>query len=331
MHAAQTEHAGSFIIGIMITHTSHSYPAAPFRKYLSFKLLILFLLFLAVDPTAAHSQVAINTTGAQPNTSAMLDISSTARGILIPRMTKAQRDAISVPAEGLMIYQTNDESGYYYFSTTAFPIGWKKVADGSETKLYAGNNMRVTGSGTTASPYQVHAGSHYIGELYGGGVVFYVYDGGQHGLIAALADQSPSSTWDNGNPVAKITGVMYDGLNYANGGGLNGGNMNTALVVAGLIGDNVTGNFAARYCADYYCVDNSDVYLYYGDWYLPSIFELQLMYQQKAVLGIADGIYWSSNEATDPYQAWVTDFSGYGYYYTMLKYQSAKVRAIRAF
>ncbi len=75
------------------------------------------LFFMAIAMMAGFSlsaQVAINTDGSNPNSSAMLDVKSTDKGFLPPRMTSAQRDAISAPADGLIIFNTN--SGYlnYY-------------------------------------------------------------------------------------------------------------------------------------------------------------------------------------------------------------------------
>jgi uncharacterized protein (TIGR02145 family) len=46
----------------------------------------------------------------------MLDISSTTKGLLIPRMTQAQRTAITTPAAGLLVYQTDNTAGYYYYT-----------------------------------------------------------------------------------------------------------------------------------------------------------------------------------------------------------------------
>src|SRR5947207_15378134 len=51
-----------------------------------------------------------------PNASSLLDVTSTSKGVLIPRMTKTQRDAIASPATGLMIFQTNNTPGFYYYS-----------------------------------------------------------------------------------------------------------------------------------------------------------------------------------------------------------------------
>ncbi len=57
--------------------------------------------------------VSVNGSGAAPDTSAMLDIQSTAKGILIPRMTSAQRTGIAMPATGLLVYDTNSASFWY--------------------------------------------------------------------------------------------------------------------------------------------------------------------------------------------------------------------------
>ena len=61
----------------------------------------------------SYAQVGINTN--TPDGSSALDIESTTGGILIPRLTEKQRDAITTPATGLMIYQTNQISGFYFY------------------------------------------------------------------------------------------------------------------------------------------------------------------------------------------------------------------------
>ena len=60
------------------------------------------------------SQVGIGTSS--PNISSALEISHTSKGILIPRMTMNQRLAISAPAQGLMVYQTDGTNGFWYFT-----------------------------------------------------------------------------------------------------------------------------------------------------------------------------------------------------------------------
>ncbi|MEO0583624.1 MAG: tail fiber domain-containing protein [Bacteroidota bacterium] len=78
-----------------------------------------FILFLILFlPLIIQAQVGINDTGANPDPSAMLDISSTDKGLLAPRMNMAEREAITSPAVGLLVYQTDDKTGFYYFDGT---------------------------------------------------------------------------------------------------------------------------------------------------------------------------------------------------------------------
>ncbi len=71
-----------------------------------------------------HGQVAINTTNTSPNSSAMLDVSSTTKGILIPSMTQEQRAAIEDPATGLLIYQTDFPVGLHFNIGTPESPNW---------------------------------------------------------------------------------------------------------------------------------------------------------------------------------------------------------------
>jgi len=91
-----------------------------------------------------------------PAASAVLDVASTSKGFLPPRMTTAQINAISSPTEGLTVYNTSVHTLFVYDGS-----GWK----GSD-------------------------GQFYVGLKYGGGIIFYVDATGKHGLIAALSDQS---------------------------------------------------------------------------------------------------------------------------------------------
>jgi hypothetical protein len=194
------------------------------------------------------------------------------------------------------------------------------VADGSETQVTAGTNVSVTGSGTTASPYVVNAAGATalaIGDSYQGGIIFWLDATGQHGLIAATADQSTGIQWYNGT--YRYTGTTGDGL-YA-------GSMNTAMIVATQMSDNQTGNFAAKVCADYSVTVGGVIY---GDWYLPSKYELNLLYLQKAVVGgFASADYWSSSE-DNVYSAWGQYFAN-GNQNASNKGTTLYVRAVRAF
>lgn len=74
------------------------------------KVLLLLLSFLLV--TITHAQVGIGT--ASPDSSAMLEVQSTTKGFLMPRMTTAERNAIPNPAVGLFIFNTTDGCLQYY-------------------------------------------------------------------------------------------------------------------------------------------------------------------------------------------------------------------------
>lgn len=84
------------------------------------KKLKLIPLFIALFfSTKSFSQsVSINNNGNAADSSAMLDVSSTTKGLLIPRMTAGQRSLINAPATGLLVYQTDGDAGFYYYNGT---------------------------------------------------------------------------------------------------------------------------------------------------------------------------------------------------------------------
>lgn len=96
------------------------------------------VITLAYNGLNAQS-FSINTDGSAADTSAMLDIKSLSKGLLVPRMTKTQRNAIYQPATGLIIYQTGpDSAGFHYydggawswFTTPANNASWKLSGNG---------------------------------------------------------------------------------------------------------------------------------------------------------------------------------------------------------
>jgi microcystin-dependent protein len=90
------------------------------------------------------AQVAVNTDGSSPNASAMLDVKSSTKGILIPRMTAVERGLIASPVAGLLVYQTNAPAGYYYYTGTA----WKQMIDALATPANPPANDLLTFDGT---------------------------------------------------------------------------------------------------------------------------------------------------------------------------------------
>ena len=76
------------------------------------------LITLMLITVLGYAQIGINTN--TPDTSSAFEIESTTGGILIPRMKETQRNAILSPAVGLMIYQTDEISGFYFYNGTAW-------------------------------------------------------------------------------------------------------------------------------------------------------------------------------------------------------------------
>jgi Protein of unknown function (DUF1566) len=124
---------------------------------------------------------------ATPAASAQLDLTSTSKGLLIPRMTAAQRTAIAFPAEGLMVYQTDGTVGFYFYKAG--------IWSGFETRLCS---------------YSI---GQNVPEL--GGFIFYLDPSGCHGLVCAPTDQSTGIQWYNGSYIS--TNSLESGIGLGNG------------------------------------------------------------------------------------------------------------------
>ncbi len=88
------------------------------------KLKFLLFVFSFFMLARTFGQVAINTDGSRPDTSAMLDVKSTNRGLLIPRVTTAQMVGIHTPADGLMVYNTDLANYFFYLNNPNAPAGY---------------------------------------------------------------------------------------------------------------------------------------------------------------------------------------------------------------
>src|SRR4051794_15807262 len=104
------------------------------------KILFRCILFsLAVVTSTAHAQnIAINGDGSLPDASAMLDIKSTAKGLLAPRMTTAQQNAISLPATGLLIFNISTNLFMVNIGTPGVPL-WTPLSTAANSWLLTGN------------------------------------------------------------------------------------------------------------------------------------------------------------------------------------------------
>lgn len=118
------------------------------------KTITLTLLFFVASLNLI-AQVGIGTTA--PDPSAALEVKSTAAGILVPKMTQVQRDAIPSPAIGLMIFQTNNTPGFYYYTGTAWtPFTGDDDWTIAGPNIYNANPGKVgVGTTTPSAPFHV--------------------------------------------------------------------------------------------------------------------------------------------------------------------------------
>lgn len=125
-------------------------------------------LFWLVALSATSQSLSINTDGSTANASALLDVKSTDKGILIPRMTKGQRNSIASPAIGLLVFQVAPDSlGFYYYTG----INWLWLATANSTVAWsttgnAGTDTAVNFLGTTTNmPIRFRQNNGWIGQF----------------------------------------------------------------------------------------------------------------------------------------------------------------------
>lgn len=90
------------------------------KKFIMFKALGIIFLFLLTEKVSAQGNVGIGTN--TPHNSALLDLTATDKGLLAPRLTSAQRNAIGSPATGLIVYDTNLNQFWYFNGTAWTPV-----------------------------------------------------------------------------------------------------------------------------------------------------------------------------------------------------------------
>lgn len=270
----------------------------------------IVLLFMAFN-NIVNAQVGINTIA--PN--ALLDISATNQvtptntdGLLVPRVDDFPIVNPTIDQDGMMIFLTttiaaNKPAGFY-------------VWNNSNTEWLALRKVEATAS------------NHYVGELFGGGIVCHVYDNGNHGIIASLADLDGGvgAAWGVSGVDAVGANSYYDGT------------ANTAAIIAagGLATE------AAGLCDNYTAGG-------FTDWYLPSLYEIKLIIEHDILIddildndgnpltsgftqeytSVTKGSYWTSQQIA-PDRGEMFAFLGYPYL-QHLKSRLFSVRAIRTF
>ncbi|MBW7845558.1 MAG: DUF1566 domain-containing protein, partial [Bacteroidia bacterium] len=221
---------------------------------------------------------------------------------------------------------TND-AGYITGYTETDPVftAWNKdyddltnkptipaAADGSETKINAGDNITITGNGTTATPYVINAqgssNKFYLGQDTLGGIVYYIYigsDGQQHGLI--VSKDETTGQW---------TGNTLVGADRTEDGVFNTDKMPNSGIKTWAINHGT-------------------------DWYIPSIDELSILWHNRFhvnktlraggnTLLVYNAYYWSSTEYNATY-AFSFHFGNGNATSASYKTNTYSVRAVRAF
>jgi len=265
---------------------------------------IIFTVFISIN-LAAFAQVGINTN--TPEASAALDITSSSGGLLVPRITAIQRDAITTPSQGLIIFCTDCASGEGELQIS-LTSAWK--------------NLTVSDVNDPPPPQ--------VGDLYLGGIVFYILQSGDsgyvegetHGLVCALSDYGLVEWGCHGTDILNIPNVTSSPPTGA-GAEIGDGVTNTDNLLADC--PNPPAVLAARTLGP--------------DWFIPSVNELILMYENKTTINTSasanggnpfiDNYYWSSTEF-DMNSVWVK-FLGNGHQTNYVKNNPYVLRAVRAF
>ena len=184
--------------------------------------------------------------------------------------------------------------------------------------MYAKSAGSVSGGGSGGGF------THYIGEEFGGGVVFHLWkdaSGVEHGLIIDKTDLSTAQVWSNidATLIGASAQSSWDGLSNSNA---------------------IVGQAGHTSSASALCLNSTNGGQ--SDWYLPSIDELSLLWHSRfnvnkslsAIAGATDlpisAFYWSSTESDDR-NAWLFDFGNVSAHYYILKDSTFYVRAVRAF
>lgn len=114
----------------------------------------LIIAFFIVASISTSAQVGIGTS--TPDASSQLDITSTNKGVLVPRMSAATRAGIALPATGLLVFQTDGAAGFYYNSGTPGAPNWVLIQNSANVttqgNTFNGANQLVQLNGSTQLP-----------------------------------------------------------------------------------------------------------------------------------------------------------------------------------
>ncbi len=229
--------------------------------------VVISLLIIVLFSNIIWCQVGIGTSS--PNPSSILELNSDNKGFLPPRMTFEERNNISSPVAGLMIWCKN-----------CWAKGELQVFNGYEWTNLVGDNAKAPIA---------------AGDIYDGGIVGYVYVNGDPGYVEGETHGFIVKATNNSGIVWGCHSINLPGAEDTQ---LGGGLQNTTDIVNSC----TTTGIAAHVC--YYMTENG-----FSDWVLPSKDELNKMYINRNLInGFQSTIYYSSSEESAN-GAWAQSFS----------------------
>ena len=254
----------------------------------------VFTLLAAVLLTATtYAQVGIGTT--TPDASSTLDITSTTKGLLPPRMTTGERNLITSAAKGLIVFNTT--------------LNTLQINEGDATTV---NWVSLSSTSATYS----------IGDVVNGGVVFWLDSTGQHGLVVALSDVATSVKWGCfGTDLPNVPNVTYNGgVAVGLGAEIGDGFNNTNDILQDCPA--APAALAARSLGAQWFLPSAKELnqMYINKTTLEAV---------SGFTAFAHGFYWSSTQ-DDDIIAWAQNF-GNGTQNDNYKDDRSNVRAVRAF
>jgi len=189
-------------------------------------IYVILLCFVSLQLNAQVGGATINSSGASADPSAMLDVSSLDKGLLIPRMTFTQKNLIANPATGLVIYQTDQDTGFYYNAGLASAPVWLQLMPNPANVDFNMNFKKITNLATcTQNPDA--ANKEYVDNAVAAG-------GGGSGMPSQISDESTSGYTFAG-------AVQY--CKTLNEGGYNDWRLPDVSEIAYFAGSSVSTNF----------------------------------------------------------------------------------------
>lgn len=216
---------------------------------------ILLMCSLSYISSIAQN-VSISHNGALPDSSAMLDVSSTNRGFLMPRMTKSQRESISDPANGLMVLQTNGSLGLYLYDSTI--TDWQHILDSaalySYISLLDSDSTRIADSDGNTKIQTEETFNENVIRFDLGGTEYYTFKSGRINILNTGAsvflgneaglndDLSNNGHVFIGNEAGKSNATGLRNTAIGNQAMLNASNNNNSIAIGHNAGLNMLGN-----------------------------------------------------------------------------------------